>query len=129
MVIQALADGGVKMGLNRDQATRLAAQAMLVKLLLQGNWKGEGKGGFSPFAIMSSWLLWFPHMINTLIITLCMQLAIGNRTFHSVSFCNSISAQNPGLYVLKDTRSPRNAIIVKLLILYPHNITKLIQLL
>ena len=30
MAIQALADGGVKMGLNREQSTRLAAQLMLV---------------------------------------------------------------------------------------------------
>ncbi len=29
-MIQALADGGVKMGLNRDQSLRLAAQSMLV---------------------------------------------------------------------------------------------------
>lgn len=30
MMIQALSDGGVKMGLNRDQSTRLAAQVLLV---------------------------------------------------------------------------------------------------
>ena len=30
MTIQALADGGVKMGLNRDQSIRLAAMSMLV---------------------------------------------------------------------------------------------------
>ena len=29
-MIQALADGGVKMGLNRDQSTRLAAQSLMV---------------------------------------------------------------------------------------------------
>ena len=33
-MIQALADGGVKMGLNRDQSLRLAAQSMLVRFLL-----------------------------------------------------------------------------------------------
>ena len=36
MTIQALADGGVKMGLNRDQATRLAAQLMLVDCMGKG---------------------------------------------------------------------------------------------
>ena len=30
VMIQALADGGVKMGLNRDQSIRLAAQSLLV---------------------------------------------------------------------------------------------------
>ena len=31
--MQALADGGVKMGLNRDQAIRLAAQTMYVSMM------------------------------------------------------------------------------------------------
>ena len=38
-MIQALADGGVKMGLNRDQSLRLAAQSMLVSLNLSRNIK------------------------------------------------------------------------------------------
>ena len=41
MTIQALADGGVKMGLNRDQSLRLAAQLMLVCMQIKINMLGD----------------------------------------------------------------------------------------